>query len=48
MKTKENPHSFSPFVFTWHGAEKGSDRFYAWSDAPFHPKKKGLILFLFI
>ncbi|PFW97309.1 hypothetical protein COL29_04640 [Bacillus pseudomycoides] len=21
---------FSPFVFTWHGAGRGSDRFYAW------------------
>ncbi|PHG19344.1 hypothetical protein COI47_19130 [Bacillus pseudomycoides] len=30
---------FSLFVLTWHGAGKGSDRFYAWADALFHLKK---------
>jgi len=35
MKTKADLHSFSPFVFTWHGAKKGSDRFYAWPDPLF-------------
>ncbi|MDR4187596.1 hypothetical protein FO521_10860 [Bacillus pseudomycoides] len=31
-KTKSDLYSFSLFVFTWHGAKKGSDRFYAWPD----------------
>ncbi|PFW64151.1 hypothetical protein COL20_05965 [Bacillus sp. AFS075034] len=35
-------HSFSLFSFTWHGAEKGSDRFYAWPDSLFHLKRKVL------
>lgn len=39
MKTKRNLHSFSPFVFTWHGAKKGSDRFYAWLDDLSHLKR---------
>ncbi|CAI8914958.1 hypothetical protein EMIT079MI2_30241 [Bacillus sp. IT-79MI2] len=39
-------HSFSLFVFTGHGAGKGSDRFYAWSDALFHLKKKDFMPFL--
>ncbi|EEM12294.1 hypothetical protein bmyco0003_9400 [Bacillus pseudomycoides] len=29
MKINGDFHSFSPFVFTWHGAKKGPDRFYA-------------------
>jgi len=29
MKIKEDLLSFSSFVFTWHGAKKGPDRFYA-------------------
>ncbi|MBC6975564.1 MULTISPECIES: hypothetical protein [unclassified Bacillus (in: firmicutes)] len=33
------------FVFSWRGAEKGFDRFYAWPDILTHPKKKNLILF---
>ncbi len=39
MKTKGNHYSFSPSIFTWHGAEKGTDRFYPWLDA-FSPQKK--------
>ncbi|CAI8735328.1 hypothetical protein EMIT079MI2_140023 [Bacillus sp. IT-79MI2] len=29
---------FFPFVFTWHGAGKGSDHFYVWPDALSHLK----------
>ncbi|OUM48999.1 hypothetical protein BW425_10350 [Bacillus pseudomycoides] len=43
-KTKSDLHSFSLFVFTWHGAGKRSDRFYAWTDALYH-LKKGLYWF---
>ncbi|EEM06572.1 hypothetical protein bmyco0003_8870 [Bacillus pseudomycoides] len=32
MKTKIDILSF---VFTWHRAKKGSDRFYPWTDALF-------------
>ncbi|PGE98871.1 hypothetical protein COF51_06785 [Bacillus pseudomycoides] len=32
-------HSFSPFIFTWHGAQKGSDRFFAWPDPLSHLKR---------
>ncbi|PEI90586.1 hypothetical protein CN679_17090 [Bacillus pseudomycoides] len=39
MHTKRALHSFSPFVFTWHGAQKGFDRFYAWPDALSHLKR---------
>ncbi|PED73752.1 hypothetical protein CN680_11820 [Bacillus pseudomycoides] len=28
------------FVFTWHGAGKGSDRFYAWPVTLSHQKRK--------
>ncbi|PEP64018.1 hypothetical protein COC54_17510 [Bacillus pseudomycoides] len=42
LKTKANLHSFSLFVFTRHGAKKGTDRFYAWLDALFLLKRKGL------
>ncbi|OOR51692.1 hypothetical protein COM13_05340 [Bacillus pseudomycoides] len=38
-------HLFSLFVFTGHGAGKGFDRFYAWSDALFHLKKKDFMPF---
>ncbi|CAI8718164.1 hypothetical protein EMIT019CA3_130081 [Bacillus pseudomycoides] len=42
-------HSFSPFVFTWHGAQKGSDRFFAWPDPLSHLKKNGFLsVFQFI
>ncbi|PEE40709.1 hypothetical protein COL91_00065 [Bacillus pseudomycoides] len=43
MHTKRALHSFSPFVFTWHGAQKGFDRFYAWPDALSHLKKSGFL-----
>ncbi|EEM05765.1 hypothetical protein bmyco0002_17380 [Bacillus pseudomycoides] len=36
---------FSLFVFTGHGAGKGFDCFYAWSDALFHLKKKDFMPF---
>jgi len=49
MKINGDFHSFSPFVFTWHGAKKGPDRLYAWADALSHLKKKGFIsVFQFI
>ncbi|PEB40865.1 hypothetical protein COM49_01280 [Bacillus pseudomycoides] len=42
MKTKEVLHSFSPSVFTWHGAKKGTDRSYPRTDALSH--LKGMVL----
>lgn len=45
MKIKEDLHSFSPFVFTWHGTKKGPDRLYPWSDALHHPQKNGFTSF---
>ncbi|PDY45583.1 hypothetical protein CON99_11065 [Bacillus pseudomycoides] len=45
MKTKEVLHSFSPSVFTWHGAEKGTDRFYPWSYSLSRLKRKVLFHF---
>ncbi|PEY44745.1 hypothetical protein CN354_00080 [Bacillus cereus] len=39
-KTKRDLHSFSLSVFTWHGAKKGTDRFYPWADPLFQPKRK--------
>ncbi|OUM47935.1 hypothetical protein BW425_15660 [Bacillus pseudomycoides] len=36
---------FSLFVFTWHGAGKGPDRFYAWLDALSHLKRRVLCRF---
>ncbi|PDY13072.1 hypothetical protein CN535_20305 [Bacillus pseudomycoides] len=44
-KTKGTLHSLSPSVFTWHGAEKGSDRFYAWLDALSYLKRRGFVVF---
>ncbi|PFZ09762.1 hypothetical protein COL60_12580 [Bacillus pseudomycoides] len=44
-------HSFSLFVFTRHGAEKGADRFYAWPDALSHLKIKfyvGLLICIYL
>ncbi|PEE38589.1 hypothetical protein COL91_12940 [Bacillus pseudomycoides] len=43
--TKGDRYLFSLFVFTWHGAGKESDRFYAWRDALSHLKRR--ILFRF-
>ncbi|MDR4327052.1 hypothetical protein FOS08_14290 [Bacillus pseudomycoides] len=40
MKTKKDIHSFSLFVFTRHGAKKGPDRFYPWTDPLFPQKRK--------
>ncbi|PGE98782.1 hypothetical protein COE80_14190 [Bacillus pseudomycoides] len=45
MKINGDFHSFSPFIFTWHGAKKGPDRFYAWADTLSHLKKKVLYRF---
>ncbi|OUM47089.1 hypothetical protein BW425_20475 [Bacillus pseudomycoides] len=44
-RRKGDLHSFSLSVFTWHGAGRGSDRFYARPDALFHLKRKGLCRF---
>jgi len=46
METKADLYLLSPYVFIWHGAEKGSDRFYAWLDALSHLKRKDFIPFL--
>ena len=43
MQNKREVLSFSPFVFTRHGAKKGTDRYYAQPDALFHQKRKGFI-----
>ncbi|EEL48303.1 hypothetical protein COJ77_15305 [Bacillus cereus] len=43
MKTKRALRLFSPCVFTWNGAGKGPDRFYAWADAL--SSKKRVFLF---
>ncbi|TBX56247.1 hypothetical protein E0M27_14235 [Bacillus mycoides] len=41
--------SFYFLIFTWHGAEKGSDRFYAWLDALSYLKKRRFFpLFIYI
>ncbi|PFW90116.1 hypothetical protein COL29_21790 [Bacillus pseudomycoides] len=45
MKTKGDLHSLYPFVFTWHGIGKGTDRFYAWADALSTLKRKVLYRF---
>ncbi len=43
LKTKSDLRSLSPFVFTWHGAKKGTVRFYAWADPLSSPKKRGFL-----
>ncbi|MCZ6941390.1 hypothetical protein EJ131_12585 [Bacillus mycoides] len=40
--TKRKAYSFDFFVFTSYGAEKGSDRFYAWLD-PLSPLKRQVL-----
>ncbi|PDZ08911.1 hypothetical protein CN568_28830 [Bacillus pseudomycoides] len=45
MKTKGDLHSLYPFVFTWYGIGKGTDRFYAWADALSTLKRKVLYRF---
>ncbi|PDZ13193.1 hypothetical protein CON70_01945 [Bacillus pseudomycoides] len=44
-RTKSDRYLFSLFVFTWHGAEKGADRFYAWPHALFHLKIRFYVFF---
>ncbi|PFA20492.1 hypothetical protein CN373_14155 [Bacillus cereus] len=45
MKAKTILHLFPLFVFTRHGAKKGTDRFYAWPDPLSHLKRMVLCWF---
>lgn len=45
MLSKQNLLSLAPFVLTWQGTEKGTDRYYAWP-VPLPPKKERFVSFL--